>query len=271
MGFERAFRDLGLAFVATGVLAACSDAPSLTSPNAARYQPANLAEAVLLGDRTAVENFLALGVDPNEAEPDGTTPLMRAVHGQFPEIASLLIAGGASVRAKNAYGVSALYVAARAGDVVATKMLLAAGADANTALPSGETALMTAAKNGNAATVRALLTGGADDVSLLRLAHERVTTHVAEAAGYSAPFNPTAPHNYADVNTRERWYGRTALMLAAAEGHAEVVQMLIEAGSALDAVDEEGSTALWLARAAGHLDVAAALAAAGAADPPVGG
>ena len=48
------------------------------------YQPATLAEAVLLRNGTAVENFLALGVDPNEPEADGTTPLMRAVHGQMP-------------------------------------------------------------------------------------------------------------------------------------------------------------------------------------------
>ena len=50
----------------------------------ASYQPATLAEAVVFRNRTAVENFLALGVDPNEPEADGTTPLMRAVHGQMP-------------------------------------------------------------------------------------------------------------------------------------------------------------------------------------------
>jgi ankyrin repeat protein len=271
MRVDRAFLAASLALVVAGGLVACSDGEPRRPAAATRYKPANLTEAVLLDDRTAVENFLALGADPNEAEPDGTTPLMRAVHGGFHEIADELIAAGASVSATNHYGVSALYLAARGGDVVATKTLLAARADANTALPSGETALMTAAKNGNAATVRALLTGGADDISLVQLARERVTASVAEASGYSTPFNPTAPRNYADVNARERWYGRTALMLAAAEGHADVVQLLIEAGSDIEATDEEGSTALWLARSAGHLDVAAMLAAAGAADTPSGG
>lgn len=254
-------RLAGWGVVAALSLAACSDAPVPASATGI-YQPANLTEAVLLGDQTAVENFLALGADPNEAEADGTTPLMRAVHGQFPTIARLLIEAGANVDTSNYYGVTALYLAARAGDIGATRQLLAAGANANTALPSGETALMTAAKNGNATVVRALLTGGVDNVSLLQLAHERVTSHVAEAAGYAAPFNPTAPHNYADVNARERWYGHTALMIAAAEGHAEVVRLLIDAGADIDAVDAEGSTALWLARSNGHLDVAAALAQA---------
>jgi hypothetical protein len=228
------------------------------------YPPATLTEAVLLRDGTAVENFLALGVDPNESEADGTTPLMRAVHGQLPDIAELLIGAGADVRKANYYGVTALYIAARAGDPVATRMLLAAGADANAALPAGETVLMTAAKAGNAEVVRALLTGGFDGVSLSQLGEARAAARVAEAAGYSLATNPAIATNYADVNARERWYGRTALMLAAAEGHGDVVELLIEAGSDLNLLDELGASALSLARDYGHLDVAAKLADAGA-------
>ena len=243
-------------------LAACSDDPT-SVPSARDYQPATLNEAVLVGNRTAVENFLALGADPNEPEADGTTPLMRAVHGRYPEIAELLIAASADVGARNSFGVTALYVAARAGDPVATRMLLMAGADANTALPAGETVLMTAAKAGNPDVVRALLTGGSN-VSLLELAQQRASTQVQQDAGYTSLGIPTGRTNYADVNVRERWYGRTALMIAAVEGHADVVRLLIEAGSNLDVVDEEGSSALSLARNYGHLDVAAVLVEAGA-------
>ncbi len=59
--------------VCTG-LAACSsnDPPPPAFDSLGNYQPASLTEAVLFRNRTAVENFLALGVDPNEAEPDGT-------------------------------------------------------------------------------------------------------------------------------------------------------------------------------------------------------
>jgi ankyrin repeat protein len=244
-------------------LAACGHDPPSAGLGFGDYQPATLAEAVLLGNRTAVENFLALGADPNEPESDGTTPLMRAVHGRFPEIAELLIAASADVDKTNSYGVTALYIAARAGDPVATRLLLAAGANANTALPAGETVLMTAAKAGNPDVVRALLTGGTN-VALLDLADQRAEAQVLESAGYTVPRNPTADTNYADVNARERWYGRTALMIAAAEGRADVVRLLIEAGSAVDLLDEEGSSALSLARSYGHLDVAAALVEAGA-------
>jgi ankyrin repeat protein len=108
------------------------------------------------------------------------------------------------------------------------------------------------------------LTGGVDGVSLAELGEARAAARVAEAAGYTAQINPAIATNYADVNARERWYGRTALMIAAAEGHGDVVELLIEAGSDLSMVDEEGSTALSLARTNGHLDVAATLEAAGA-------
>ena len=123
---------------------------------------------------------------------------------------------------------------------------------------------MTAAKAGNADVVRALLTGGVEGVSLSALGEARAAAGVAEAAGYAVPSNQTIGANYADVNARERWYGRTALMVAADEGHAEVVRLLIEVGADLNLLDDEGSSALSLARNYGHLDVAAELAAAGA-------
>ena len=255
----------GWAVIACSTLAGCSNEPPPPAAGIRQYQPATLAEAVVLRNATAIENFLALGVEPNDPEADGTTPLMRAVSGQMPNTAQLLISAGADVRKANSYGVTALYIAARAGDAVATRMLLAAGADANVALPtSGETVLMTAAKAGNADVVRALLTGGAEDVSLSELADARAAALVAEGAGYSAPANPAVPNNYADVNARERLYGRTALMIAALEGHLEVARLLVEAGADFNIVDEENSTALTLARSYNNLDVAAFLESAGA-------
>lgn len=255
--------NTGWAVLALVALAACSreQAPPVALD---RYQPATLAEAVLVGNRTAVENFLALGVDPNEPEYDGTTPLMRAVHAERHEIAKLLIDAGADVRRANSYGVTALYLAARAGDAFATRMLLTAGADANAALPAGEAVLLTAVRAGDADVVRALLTGGVEGVSLAELGEARAAARIAESAGYSAPSNPALAMNYADVNVRERWYGRTALMVAAVEGHAEVAQLLVEAGADVNILDLEGSSALSLARSYGNLDIAADLVEAGA-------
>jgi ankyrin repeat protein len=264
MRVQRPSLNLSWAVIACAGLGACSvEPPPPVTGALGTYQPATLAEAVLLRDTTAVENFLALGADPNEPETDGTTPLMRAVHGQLPDITRLLIDGGAYVRKANTYGVTPLYVAARAGDFDSTRMLLEAGADANATLPSGETVLMTAARAGNPEVVRALLTGGAAGVSLAAIAAARAAAHVAESGGYAPPTNPAVTANYAEVDARERMYGRTALMVAAAEGHLGIVELLIEAGSDLNVLDEEGASALSLARDYGHLDVAAKLAEAG--------
>jgi ankyrin repeat protein len=250
-------------------LAACSrDEP--TPPAAGDYPPASLLEAVLLGDRSAVENFIALGADVNAAEDDGTTPLMRAVHGRFPDIAKRLIDSGANVTARNRYGVTALYLAARGGDAATTRALLVAGIDANTSLPGGETALMTAARSGHTEVVGVLLTGNSAVESLADLAGsatapERSTGYAAvENAGYGSTQRGTIQRNRADVNAREQRYGDTALMWAAVAGHVDVVRLLIEAGADVRAVDDEGVTALQLARANGHTEVAAALLAAGA-------
>ncbi len=262
----RSFLYTGCALIACAALAGCSPAPQPPAVALGPYQPASLTEAVIFGNRTAVENYLAVGVDPNEPEPDGTTPLMRAVHGQMPELAELLIAAGADVKKANFYGVTPLYIAARAGDLAATRLLLAAGADANAALPSsGETVLMTAADTGNPEVVRELLTGGEPGLELAELGEMRAAARVAEAAGYATPTNPAVGLNYAEVNARDRWYGRTALMVAAAQGHTEAVRLLIEAGSDISLTDEEGATALSLARSYGHVDVATLLEGAGAA------
>lgn len=265
MGMGRAVVATPVALLLASGLVACdrgNDRGDVVrpSPETALYQPQTLSEAVLLGDRDSVANFLSRGADPNEREADGSTLLMRAIHGRFHTITDLLLANGAAVDAANSYGVTALYLAARAGDVVATNKLLRAGASANTALPSGETVLMTAAKSGNAATVRALLTGGADGVSLEQLARQRMTPRT-EGSGYGGYSYLPAAGNYAEVNARDRLYGRNALMLAAAAGHAEVVRLLVEAGSEINARDIEGATALALAEANGHLDVMSALGA----------
>ena len=249
-------------------LAACSrDEPAQTAVG--DYQPASLLEAVLLGNRSAVENFIALGADVNAAEVDGTTPLMRAVHGRFTDIAKRLIDSGASVTARNNYGVTALYLAARGGDAVTTRRLLVAGLDANTSLPGGETALMTAARSGHTDVVGVLLTGSNTVEALADLADRGTTTERSgyspiESAGYGDTERHAIQRNRADVNAREQRYGDTALMWAAVAGHVDVVRLLIEAGADVRAVDDEGVTALHLARANGHTEVAVALLAAGA-------
>lgn len=231
------------AAVALG-LAGCgaNDAPDLEG-SAAEFRPSSFYEAVIVANTPLVDDFIARGADVNATEDDGTTLLMRAVNGRASQIAQRLIDAGANVSAANRFGVTALYLAARNSDTLIATALLAAGADPNTALPEGETVLMTAAKNGSTQIVRALL--GANP-----------------AASASATVTATATakaDSRANPNAKEGWYGQTALMWAAAEGHADVVQALIAGGADLNAVDQEGTSALIFATLNGHLDIAGAL------------
>ncbi len=64
-------------------------------------------------------------------EPDGTTPLHRAVHRNDLKAAESLIRGGADVNATNRYGVPPLALAATNGNAAMLELLLKAGANPN--------------------------------------------------------------------------------------------------------------------------------------------
>jgi len=66
-----------------------------------------------------------------------------------------------------------------------------------------------------------------------------------------------------DVDYRDP-AGNTAMMCAAAKGHASVMVVLLEAGAKVDSADDFGYTALHKAAKAGHTDCVSALLKAGA-------
>jgi uncharacterized protein len=106
-----------------------------------------------------------------------------------------LLAEGADPNAVNRFGVTPLHEAATIGNAAMLEALLDAGGDANAAFGEGETVLMTAARAGDTASVKTLLAhGGKPDAT-------------------------------------ENWHGQTALMWAALENHADIVQLLIDAGA----------------------------------------
>jgi ankyrin repeat protein len=154
-----------------------------------------LAKAVKAGDTQAVHKLLKSGADVNARSGDGSTPLLWAVHNSNVEIAQALIASKAAVNAANDYGVTPLLDASRTGDAPMIDLLLKSGANPSLAHPEGETPLMAASRSGSVPAVRLLLARGVE------------------------------------VNTAESFQKTTALMWAAAEGHIEVVDVLIEAGA----------------------------------------
>jgi len=147
----------------------------------------------------AVAAVPAAGTESFRADGgDGTTALHWAVHdGDLTRVKQLL-KGGQDPRAVNDYGATPMSEAAERGDAQLIGALLKAGADVESANPEGETALMTVARTGNVAAAKTLLAAGAQ------------------------------------VNALEQWRGQSALMWAAAQGHPDMVRLLLKSGAKPD-------------------------------------
>lgn len=137
--------------------------------------------------------LLAAGLYAND--PDGTTPLHYAVRNQDVAAVRKLLAEKAPADAANRYGVTPLSLAVETGNTDIVNALIAAGANVNHALPEGETILMTAARTGNVPVLQALL------------------------------------RRDARVESRDTFYGETALIWAVASDHADTVRTLLDAGA----------------------------------------
>ncbi len=183
------------------------------------------------GDLELLQQFVEAGAPVNTAT--GPTALGSAVAERHHPVIAYLEPKGAR---ESAGPHSALFHAARIGDVAAVKAALAAGVDVNVEDPHKDSLLLRAAAFGQGAVVEALLAAKAD------------------------------PNQWS--------WGESALQAAAKEGHAQVVRALLKGRADVNArVDASSSTALVVAVQAGHVDVVTALLEGGADHtvPGIGG
>jgi len=161
--------------------------------------PASVVDAAMTGNRDTVKALLQNGADVNTALGDGMTALHYAATRNDADLARMLLAAGANVKAATRLGgYTPLLLAAKSGNAAVLDVLLSAGqpADlANSATVNGTTALMFAAQAGKVDAVTLLLDKGAK------------------------------------VDARENARGETALMFAAAYGRGDVIRALTAKGA----------------------------------------
>jgi uncharacterized protein len=239
-----------------------------------------LLDAVRGQERERALQLLAERADPNQAGPDGSTPLIWAAHHGDAVLVKRLLKAGAKATAANAFGATPMQEAAERADAEIIKLLLAAGADVESPNAEGQTALMTVARTSRVDAAKALLAKGA---KINAREQWRGQTALMWAAAQSQPeMVRFLVSRGADVNARSiirEWPrmvtaeprpqnrpqgGLTPLLLAAREGCAECARALVEGGAAIDLADPDNISPLLMATLNGRFDLAAYLVKAGA-------
>ncbi|KAB8339065.1 hypothetical protein FH972_022001 [Carpinus fangiana] len=166
-------------------------------------------EAAARFDTTIMDTLTLNGADPDAADLHGCTPLIRAALADNVPLVKHLLRCGASLDATDADGWTALTASLVAGADDVTLLLLLNGAD--TVLPDymGDLPLHAAARHNSVFCVRYCL------------------QHAASVDATSGGA-----------------YGAPALTIAAAQGHIAVVRLLLRAGAAVDATNEDSHSPL---------------------------
>jgi ankyrin repeat protein len=232
------------------------------APNLSAQAPISpLHQAVLSGDRAAVQRLTRAGADVNAANRYGVTPLLLAAQRGHAELIDLLLKAGASAKTAEARLPEAqtlLMHAARTGNIASLKSLIAAGSSVHAReTRSGTTAVIWAATSNRSDAVRVLAEAGADLNVLSKVTSYPHTQNGVLLSGLEEGYSYVGQ----TVLPRGGW---SAVMYASREGAVDATRALADAKANLDLTDPEGTTALIIAIINGHYDVAKVLIEKGA-------
>jgi uncharacterized protein len=222
------------------------------------------------GNCTAMATeLLDYGASVDARDRFGARPLSHAARFGHLQMVDLLLARGAPINARNLVGATALFFAAEGGHTLIAQRLIERGANVALAGRSGVSPVAAAAYAGNDVIVEALLARGANERAPDETGKPPI---VYAAAGARLDIVKRFLARNIDVNARYP-NDLTLLMWAsgpdekAPEAQAiKVVSYLLDAGAHVDDRDARGRTALMIAAEGGHAEIATLLLARGA-DP----
>jgi len=266
--------------IAVLCVAAVAAVISIQAIRAQAQASKDLATAVQSGATKQALEMIRSGADVNQAQGDGSTPLLWAINRQDYDVAEALLAKKADPNAGNEFGAMPLTEAARLNDLRLVKMLLDGGAKVDSANPDDETALMLAIKNGNLQMTESLVKAGAN-VNTIEKFHNQTPLIYAAAGGHAAIVKLLLSKD-ADVRPRALYSdwpsqvtseprtqyrpvgGLNALMYAVRGGCYSCVEQLVASGANINFPTPEGVTPLMLALDNEHNEIAAFLMDKGA-------
>jgi uncharacterized protein len=216
-----------------------------------------------------VTKLLDQGASLDARDRLGARPLSRAAKSGHLQMVDLLLSRGAPIDARNLAGATALYFAAEGSHISIAQRLIERGADVKLTGRSGISPIAAAAYAGNDVIFDALLDHGADERAPDDTGKPPI---VYAAAGARFEIVERLLARNIDVNARYR-NDLTLLMWASGpdQGAPEVQAVkvaayLLDAGAHIDDRDDRGRTALMIAAEGGHAEIANLLLARGA-DP----
>jgi uncharacterized protein len=224
--------------------------------------------AALNGNVEMTEMLLYAGASIKATTRVGayTALLVAAKFGQASTVPVLLKAG-ADANAATTAGITAVMLAAMAGSAETTRLLLDHGADGNAVSQAyGQTALMLAADLDRVDVIKVLTAHGAK-VSIATKVRKpkprdrggtNQNQQAANQANNQANNDERAPADNIALG------GLTALHYAAREGHAQAVRALLDAGAKVNQVTADGTSPLLMAATNGQFDLAMLLLERGA-------
>ena len=172
-----------------------------------------------------------------------------------PAVCQVLIDAGADIETKDICGRSPLHWACRSGALDVVKVLLKAGAGVCVTDNQGYTCLFYAAQHGHTETVRYLV--GLPEVDVNHKGERGTAVNVAAIANHADMVEVLIDAG-ADIEAKDvsgHNAGRSPLHVASQRGNLRVVEVLVKAGAGMCVTDNGGETCLSLAAFNGHTEI----------------